>query len=225
MKIFQHDGGNGDIIYSLPIIYAFGGGTLYITNKNRYQFIASLLELQGLIIKEGFGPKEIINFRGFRYIDKAARKRGPKHLLLCHSELLNITCDLTQKWLKVAPTHKYDIVINRTRKFHDKKEIDWKLLYDYNSAFIGYDNDFKLFQRETNLSWPKIKYNNALEMTQIIAGSKLFVGNQSFAFSVAEGLKHPRVLEVYYQANNCQPHGNDGYTYLTKELIERYLND
>ena len=62
-------------------------------------------------------------------------------------------------------------------------------------------------------------------MTQIIAGSKLFVGNQSFAFSVAEGLKHPRVLEVYYQANNCQPHGNDGYTYLTKELIERYLND
>ena len=62
-----------------------------------------------------------------------------------------------------------------------------------------------------------------MDVAKAIAGCDLFVGNQSFAYSVAEALKKPRVLEVFYAKNNCQPHGPDGYTNINEDLIRRYV--
>ena len=50
-----------------------------------------------------------------------------------------------------------------------------------------------------------------LEVGQIIAGSKLFIGNQSAAYTVAEGLKHnliqetsPRIPSSYFNRSNAR---------------------
>jgi hypothetical protein len=37
----------------------------------------------------------------------------------------------------------------------------------------------------------------------VIAGSRLFVGNQSCPAAIAEGLKRPMILEVYPALPNC----------------------
>ena len=36
---FSHSGATGDIIFSLPTIRAMGGGTLYITNFDKQNFL------------------------------------------------------------------------------------------------------------------------------------------------------------------------------------------
>jgi hypothetical protein len=56
-----------------------------------------------------------------------------------------------------------------------------------------------------------------------IRGSKLFVGNQSFPYSLAEAMKHPRVLEVCPICPNCCPQGPNGYAGLTKDVLDHYL--
>ena len=62
-----------------------------------------------------------------------------------------------------------------------------------------------------------------LETAQIIKGSKLFIGNQSVCFSIAEAMKHPRILEVFHKNSNCMPSGADGYVHLDNNLLETYL--
>jgi len=68
------------------------------------------------------------------------------------------------------------------------------------------------------------KKNIALSIAEIIKGSKLFIGNQSLGFAIAEGLKHPRCLDIWPERANCVPYGDNGYIILNEEIIERYLN-
>ena len=66
---------------------------------------------------------------------------------------------------------------------------------------------------------------DALDFASAIRGSKLYIGNQSLGFALAEGMKHPRVLEVYHAMNNCQPQSANGYTHLDDAVIQSYLAD
>ncbi len=78
-----------------------------------------------------------------------------------------------------------------------------------------------------NLVWQPVV--NFLELAAVIAGSKLFIGNQSFPFSIAEGLKATRLLEVYHRIPNVIPEGKNGYDfyfqkhfeYLVENLVSR----
>jgi len=66
-------------------------------------------------------------------------------------------------------------------------------------------------------------------MAQVIASCKLFIGNQSFPYSIAEALKTKRLLEVYYQAPNVIPNGPNGYDFYFQDhfkyLVDAMLND
>ena len=54
----------------------------------------------------------------------------------------------------------------------------------------------------------------------MISGGKLFIGNQSFPFSVAEGLKVVRLLEVYHRSPNVIPEGQHGYGFYFQKHFE-----
>ena len=74
--------------------------------------------------------------------------------------------------------------------------------------------------------WVKyIEVNNALDVAKFIAGSKLFVGNQSSCKAIAEGLKHPRLVEVSRSWPDAMPIGKYGHITITKDLIEKYLTN
>jgi len=227
MNTFKHRGALGDIIYALPTIHALDGGILYITKIHQYEFLKRLLDLQENIEIKGGKVKGIIyDMNQYRVIDKEAEKnKEVKHLAVCHAEVFNVKCNLIDSWIKVSPKYKADIVVSRSTRYHDVEGIDWEMLNGYNVLFLGFENDYKEFIKKSKFYPDYIKCKDALEMAQIIAGSKLFIANQTLSFALAEAMKHPRVLEVCYRKNNCQPYGSNGYTYLTKELIERYLND
>ena len=56
-----------------------------------------------------------------------------------------------------------------------------------------------------------ITCNNFLEMAELIKNSKLFIGNQSSAFAIAEGLKVNRILEQSKDILNVYPLGKKGW--------------
>lgn len=237
---FYHSGSMGDIIYSLPTIIALGGGNLYIKKEAQYYTLRRLIAIQPAIDQVLCGHAGT-SLDGYRTIERKAFKEnsGGKHLAQCHLEALGVEFDLTKPWLfsdvasrvivpfsnspriwgRVEPY----IIVSRSTRYHDKEKIDWKLLKQYaNTIFIGYDKEYRAFEKVAEFSPLRLICEDALIMAEVIKGSALFIGNQSLAFAIAEALKHPRVLEVYHKNSNCIPNGADGYTYLNQEVIEKY---
>lgn len=114
-------------------------------------------------------------------------------------------------WLKVDPDPKMNgkIVIHRARKvnphgYPDRCTdiIDWNHLIQNNECvFIGFETwQYDLFIQEiTPGSVAKLKfivYDSILEFCRAIAGSKLFIGNQSSPLAMAQALDIPRLGEL-----------------------------
>ena len=222
LKTFKHRGSSGDILYALPCVIGSGGGKINIVKKQHYELLKSLLKLQPNIdVTHEWQGISLDEYRKDKNIHR-------KHLAQCHLDALNVSFDLTQAWLfNIDPITVAPIVVNRTNHYHDKNEIDWALLEEYSSQllFIGFEDEFAVFKKRFVPSAARYrKCKDALEMACLIKGSKLFIGNQSLAFALAEAMKHPRVLEICYKYDNCRPQGANGYIYLTKELIEKCLS-
>jgi hypothetical protein len=60
-------------------------------------------------------------------------------------------------------------------------------------------------------------------LASMILGSKVFIGNQSFAYSLAEAMKHPRVLEVLLVDSNCMPQSSNGFTNLSQSVLRHLV--
>ena len=138
-----------------------------------------------------------------------------------------------QRWLtNIEPVHESDIIINLTERYHDWNNekydfrfFDYTLLKDYDCGFIGLDNEYDLFCDRYGFSPKRIPVANALEVAQYIHGSKLFVGAASSAKAIAEGLKHPTLMEISKDWSDDLPKHTHGHYFINKELIEYYLNN
>lgn len=127
-------------------------------------------------------------------------------------------------WIKVPNVKKSGtktIVINRTpRWLPNKLSENWNNWldqgYDQQAIFIGHEKEHQEFQKITG--W-RIEYqptDNALDIAQYIAGSALFIGNQSFALSLAIAMGKTFWCELRtdlpLERNECyfsnQPGGN-----------------
>ena len=71
----------------------------------------------------------------------------------------------------------------------------------------------------------RIPVKDGLETAQYIAGSKLFVGAASSAKAIAEGLKHPMLMEISKDWPDDLPKGKHGHYHINKEIVEYYLNN
>ena len=63
-----------------------------------------------------------------------------------------------------------------------------------------------------------------LEMAQIIKSSKLFLGNLSFGYTIAEGLKIPRLLESVPEFPLVYPNGKNAYDFYFQEHFEKLFS-
>ena len=113
---------------------------------------------------------------------------------------------------------KDSIVVNRTIR-NLNPYINYLFLQQYNVVFVGLLSEYELFREQV----PTAKYvsvNDFLELGIIIGNSKLFLGNQSMCFAIAEQLKVNRALECYASATNVIPIGDGGFDYYTQEGLE-----
>jgi hypothetical protein len=132
-----------------------------------------------------------------------------------------INTNLAAAWLTVEPDKKYadHIVLARSSRYNNTL-IDYSFLSKYPKlVFIGVKTEYDEMKKVLpNLAWQQV--TDFLELAQIIAGCRLFIGNQSFPYSVAEGLKAVRLLEVFYQIPNVMPEGENGYDFCFQKHFE-----
>jgi len=223
MNVFSHSGSLGDIIYSLPTIKAMGGGVLLINKAKHYQPLKRLLELQPYIneVRLAQGREISISLDDYR---RVYANNPTWHLAKCHLEALNQSFDLASIWLRGILPHKVaDIIVHRTDRYHDANEIVWSMLKGYDVAFIGTDAEYASFIQVSGFTPKRHICSDILDMARAIKGSKIFFGNQSIGFAIAEAMKHPRVLEVCKAVDNCRPHTVSGYTQIPKQVLDGYI--
>lgn len=203
MQRFGHSGDVGDIVYSLPTIRALGGGELVLfdfpgrtahgMSKQKAERIASLLELQpyidAVLWSESIEDHPLNGFRDHRYAGNLADMHLATHGLSWQHR--------ATRWLDVEPVAKAEVIINRTQRYQNHG-FDWSAVlvkYAGRIAYVGSPEDHGMFCMQFGRV-PYLHAVNLLEVAQFIAGSKLFIGNYSAPAAVAEGLKHPMVIEV-----------------------------
>lgn len=205
MQHFSHSGDIGDIIYSLPTIRACGGGELTLFHfpgrtahpmtEAKVARLRPLMEAQEYISAVHWspsGPDHSLN--GFR----DHWRHG--NLADMHLATHGLSWEHRQEaWLKVEnPIETYPVIITRTTRYINMN-FPWKSVvekYRGKIAFIGFPEEHGIFCDSFG-DVPFVRASDMLEVARIIAGSKLYIGNYTSTTAIAEGLKHPTVLEVY----------------------------
>jgi hypothetical protein len=140
--------------------------------------------------------------------------------------ITGVNPELWKKWIEVTPDTAFNdcVVIARSERYRNTL-IDYSFLKKYDKLkFIGVEAEFKDIRRcIPNIEW--VQVDDFLQMAQIIAGSKFFIGNQSFPFSIAEAMKIPRILEVSLEVINVIPEGENGYDFLFQDHFETLVDE
>jgi hypothetical protein len=233
MVTFKHGGGGGDMIYGLATMYHLGGGVLMLNIDAQKKFYRSLLEAQPYIkILEyySFTSKDWKKIKVDYNLDLFREQpfNGGYTILECHRMAFSLNFDLTKPWLfNIDPKYVADIIINDTGKIRwEGVTVDWEQLrgYEGRAVFVGLDGEYNNFCRDRKYKLPHYKIKDSMEFAQIIKGSKLYLGNQSTGLAIAEGLKHPRVADLYIGKSKQTPKGTNGHSILTKKLLRRYVD-
>lgn len=204
----------GDICYLLATLKHVAEKTgpvmLYYANRGeckaieeRAHLIAPLIESQPYIAGFKRHDGETMHWlsNNFRYTSY----RRTKSLVQSHLEnyltiqgLPPITPNFREPWITgVSPDAGTDIIINRSPRYHNHL-FPWREIvnkFGPRIKFIGLTSEHEAFCQEFG-NIPYLKTETLLDAARAIAGSSIFIGNQSSCFAVAEGMKRNRILEV-----------------------------
>jgi len=209
---FRHSGDLGDAIYALSVMSEIHGShTLRCVNRpgitgeflKRVPLLIDLLESQNYIKKVECSEEHVeCDFVPFR------RHHGSTTTLVRAQavEIGWVGGTGADPWLKVKPSKvaRGRIIIARSPRYNNI-EFPWKEIvahYGERLLFVGlqeeYDKFCAFFGR---VEQRKVK--NFLELAELIAGSELFIGNQSSPMAIAMGLGHNVIQEVCIEQPDC----------------------
>jgi hypothetical protein len=246
---FSHTGHAGDVIYAIPAMLALAGNRaihLYLqlnqpnrdfTSKMRHpngqvmltersvDLFRTLMEAQPQIKYFGAHQDEPIHYdlTAFRSFPFDYRMYS---ITRWYFLTFAVTADLGKPWLQVTPNESFrdQVLIARSSRYH-APEIDYSFLQQYaNLLFVGLPEEYEAMKQAI----PNLKYHpvkDFLELAEAIAGCRLFIGNQSFPFSLAEAVKANRILEVYHQVPNVVPEGPGAHDFCYQPQFEKIVAD
>lgn len=212
---FKHSGKCGDVIFSLPLIQALGGGILYLPEKapevsNLNSNLRRLLECQPYIEmvfhhpnvdKYETNPNNLI-------IDldqhRRHRERGRVNMVKRYYDVFRIDSTVPNSWLSVegdAPLQGPYSVVNITPRFRDHSKVNWeRVLYTIPGPVVFVGNE------EEAARYPGIPYNatkDAYELALAIKYADAVYCNQSFVYALAVAMGKKTFLEVKPGKTNC----------------------
>lgn len=230
MKTFRHSGNLGDIIFSLPTIIALGGGKLYLSNttpgvETRKFTDTMLAQMRELLSTQSYLTSvEKWNGEDIDYdLDKFRKIFACyDHIARWHLKAFDAQFDLTKAWLEnIKPARTKEIVINDTLR-DDDMPLNWDALrgLEDRCVFIGLEHEYKGWTEGSKLDVKWHPTKTIMEFAQIIRGAKLFIGNQSFGFALAEAMKIPRILEMHRHCPSCMPLSENARIVLTEKILK-----
>lgn len=239
---FKHSGNAGDIIYSLPCVKAMAGEhpaslRLRLDVPLRHQHKNH--PLGGVMLNQGMFDRLAPLLRAQEYLrevivhdgsevdfDLDGFRDSPMPL-----ERLNISrwyfyfhgvvTDLSRPWLSVPPDPRFKdtVILARSQRYRNLS-LDYSILANRKPlVFVGLENEYRDMRAAIpDLEW--FRTDDFLQLASAVAGCRLFVGNQSFPFSLAEALKVPRILETDPMGPNVIPAGPAGFDVLFQRQFE-----
>ncbi|RLF04543.1 MAG: hypothetical protein DRJ60_06945, partial [Thermoprotei archaeon] len=247
-----HSGNAGDIIYSLPTVKELGVKH-YVINLNSNpamggrgitfetaKALAPLLLAQPYIERvtivkcnvflEYLDPDQPME--GIDYVLDRFRLQdvNKHHLAICHALAFGIHVNLYEKWLHVDSEEesKDYIVVALTPRYRSLSREFWieALSALRNIVLLGIPQEYHCV---AGIHGDFVTCKDFLEMAKIIRGAKLFIGNPSLPYAIAEGLKVKRLVELPQQPRNAYPIGENGYVVPnsvkeTRTLIEQLIS-
>ncbi|MDD5174778.1 MAG: hypothetical protein PHV48_08180, partial [Candidatus Omnitrophica bacterium] len=146
-----------------------------------------------------------------------------------HLKAFNLKYDLGRKWLmNIEPHHISDIVINHTGRYVNRhNRLEYEALNEFKDRciFIGFEQEYQEFMKYSGMNIRRYLVKSIVEFAQIIKGSKLYIGNQSLGFALAEAMKTPRILEACCFNANCLPQSLNGHLRMDRRLLTAMLKD
>jgi len=138
--------------------------------------------------------------------------------------LTGVHTDLSKPYLFAEPSNKIKdkvVIMRSTRR--KNTFINYKFLSEYEDLlFIGLKYEYEDLKKEVpNLNFYDCK--DFLEAAQIIKSCKFFIGNSSFGFTIAEGLKVPRLMESFPDFPVIYPNGGHGYDFYFQDHFEKWF--
>ena len=247
---FKHSGQIGDIIYSLPALaaltdkYSNTAAHLYLDLTSRFQRIGFSLTKNTLLNQKLFDVIEPL-LAIQPYISSVTVYKNEDidfDLDLFRHKILFLSCGDITKWYQYLFPVSYDtskpwITVDKTDNVADSAIviaksprmsnplIDWSFLVKYPKVyFVGINEEYEAIKEIIpKIEW--IKTKDYLELARVISGAKLFIGNQSSPFSVAEGLKVPRLLCLPVQTPVATPAGNSCAVFCVQSCFESLVKD
>lgn len=245
---FKHSGNAGDLIYALPALYALAGGAeadIYLNldqpvnysvvrgrhplgnvmlNQTMFSMLLPLLLAQPEITRCAVYEQQPVDY-DLDVFRNSAFSLASGNIARWYFLHFAINADLGKPWLHVMPDRSAadHIVIARSLGHHSPG-IDYSFIRNYGKVlFVGVPEEFEAMRKMI----PSLEYRQVadfLELAAIIAGSRFFIGNQSFPFAVAEALKVRRVLEVCHFCPNVIVEGSNGYDFCFQPQFERIID-
>jgi len=198
-------------------------------NKSMFLKLKPLLESQNYIESYNIfnGEKVDVNFDFTRHDARIPMPGGSIH----HWPFLTfpqLDCNLNNKWIEVEHNNNYQntIIINRTHRYNNPY-IDYFFLkkYENNILFAGTAEEHIRFKNSFNIDIKLLEVANFLELAIAINSCKLFIGNQSFCWHLADSMKTNRILEVCTAYPNTFPTGDNGHCFTSQEALEFYFKE
>lgn len=237
-KIYQETGKKGRLYQRLDLLVDYGhgdnhpvrsaDGKMVCMNEQTFKMMKPLIESQEYI--ESFlvwkGEKVDVDYDLTRHNSQMPLPGGDiyKWPSLIFPQLES---DTSVAWVFSNTDKQYQdkIIINRTERYLNPY-IDYYFLKDWTKSliFAGTKNEHDIFCKKWGIDIPYLQVSDFLELAQAIKSCKLFVGNQSFCWHLAESMKVPRILEVCTTYPNTFPTGNNGYSFVNQGALEYLFN-
>ena len=208
-----------------------------MVDTNLFGYIESLLSSQRYINKILHVPARLIprdatdldQFKSSRLNLKAGLIYG------WYRKAFGVSFPLEAPWLFVDLLPKSDemekyseisVLVSRTTRFCNTR-INYSILDQIERVgFIGLEYEYEDFIARHSLKNVRhIKVKNALDLAILMCRAKVFIGNQSSNFAIAEGLKVPRALEAFEPVPVATPVGGVCFEYINTKFLVSFLSN
>jgi hypothetical protein len=240
MITVKHSGNIGDIIYALPTVMHLSKlrneKIIFYLNPidNRMSLMLAnvvkpLLEHQPYINSVEIYNNQPVDYDLdlFRSIHVQSGNLGELHAKLFNydfSILKEQSIFVDDSYDPKLPI--YDIVLNRTERYNNPLfpwnnilETEYK---EHTKCFIGIRSEYDRFMKTFNFDDNFIDYiqtDNYLQVAWLIKQSKIFIGNCSSPYAIAETMKHLSIQESCTWCLSCLYERQNAY-YFTNQLIQ-----
>lgn len=243
---FLHYGHLGDIINSLPVIKELSKNkncSLYIQKEKKIpnQVVSKDHPFGSVFLSEKSISKILPLLKEQKFLNNVAIHNNEEidvdlnffrelplnfniDSVRWYSHITGVHPNLIENYLDAPINEKFKdyIVVMRSLR-RQNKFIDYSFLNSYEKiVFVGLENEFK----DLNKILKNLEYYDSkdfLELASIIKNAKMFIGNLSFGYALAEGLKVPRLLESAPNFPLVYPNGHNAYDFYFQNHFENLV--